>query len=233
LYTDASLKIIRITNTYLFIRVVAVIIVYVLYLAVWTGVDPQQSQFKPSIYYCASNSNLWLIFQGVIVMVFLIAGVILAIRTRNIPQLYNECRYIGLCVRKRICGFTAHELELILNLSADLQLGVLHLGRSYDKLLPCQCLRGRRLDHLLRRRDFCFRRYVGHPLRPQALARHSPPRKNQGHFFVWIRRLRGYDDYNIERRHWVRRLDGFAAVLGVWQCWSSEEEFEDALSAQG
>jgi hypothetical protein len=70
LYTDSSMKIIRITNGYLAIRVVAIVAAYIIYLGVWTGLDPLQSFFKPSIYYCSCNSSLWLIFQGVLVVRF-------------------------------------------------------------------------------------------------------------------------------------------------------------------
>jgi hypothetical protein len=150
LYTDASMKIIRITNGYLFVRVVAVVIIYIIYLAVWTGVDPQRSEFKPSIYFCASSSNLWLIFQGVLVLLFLLIGVVLAIRTRNIPQLYNECRYIGLSVRSTFFFFSSFLRSFILHVIADpplyfwmtdVQFGVLLRSRCHDKFLPVQHLR--------------------------------------------------------------------------------------------
>jgi hypothetical protein len=98
LWSDDSMKIIRITNLKLFSFLGVFVLPFIILLILWTIVDPPVATFSGHLVGCRSvtGTTLWMIVAFAMMIIALIIGCFLSFKVRKIPQLYNECRHIAL-----------------------------------------------------------------------------------------------------------------------------------------
>lgn len=98
LWSDESMKIIRITNIKLFSFLGIFVLPFLVLLVLWSVVDPPVPTFSGHLVGCRSSTGAttWLIVAFAMVLLALGIGSFLSFKVRKIPNLYNECRHIAL-----------------------------------------------------------------------------------------------------------------------------------------
>jgi hypothetical protein len=104
-----KLKRIKLTRKQLFGEVAVVVALVLVYLIVWTTVDPltrQESVFLKDeqgnqverLVFCSSSSDVWIYIVLAWNFVLLICATVLAIQSRNVRQEFNESKNLGILV---------------------------------------------------------------------------------------------------------------------------------------
>eukprot|EP01122_Echinamoeba_exundans_P015379 TRINITY_DN7279_c0_g1_i1.p1 TRINITY_DN7279_c0_g1~~TRINITY_DN7279_c0_g1_i1.p1 ORF type:complete len:1170 (-),score=253.83 TRINITY_DN7279_c0_g1_i1:46-3555(-) len=97
LWSDASMRIIRISNLHLVGYSSVFMIPFTLLLIVWTVLDKPAAVVRGANLICEPGKSIvWSLLEFIGIGLMLVAGVVLAFMTRAIPQLYNECKHIAL-----------------------------------------------------------------------------------------------------------------------------------------
>jgi ABC-type branched-subunit amino acid transport system substrate-binding protein len=97
LWSDASMRIIRISNLHLVGYSSIFMIPFTLLLIVWTVIDKPSAVIRGANLICEPGKSIvWSLLEFIGIGLMLVAGVVLAFMTRAIPQLYNECKHIAL-----------------------------------------------------------------------------------------------------------------------------------------
>lgn len=97
LWSDQSMRIIRISNLHLLGYSLIFLVPFLLLLIVWTAVDKPFANIRGANLVCEQGKTIvWPLLEFIGIGLMLVAGVVLAFMTRAIPQLYNECKHIAL-----------------------------------------------------------------------------------------------------------------------------------------
>jgi ABC-type branched-subunit amino acid transport system substrate-binding protein len=96
LWTEDSFRIIRISNLHLMGYSLIFVAPFSLLLIVWTVVAIPSPVIRGASIVCDQPSIVWPVLEFVAMGLMLVAGVIFSFLTRNLPQLFNECKYIAL-----------------------------------------------------------------------------------------------------------------------------------------
>eukprot|EP00536_Pseudo-nitzschia_multiseries_P014279 jgi/Psemu1/69037/estExt_Genemark1.C_6820002 len=106
-------KRVKLEQKRLFITVGVIISAVVIYLTIWTIIDPSTRQSEKVLttefneengqviemrYMCSSQLPFWSIIAYIYQFLLLVAGTVLAVQTRNVKQEYNESTLLGIVI---------------------------------------------------------------------------------------------------------------------------------------